>query len=47
MTFLEYVEALRLSRDFHSFLENLKYVRYFDGIIDFKKEDISSQTGMS
>lgn len=37
MTFLEYVEALRLSRDFHSFIENLKYVRYFDGIIDFKK----------
>lgn len=37
MTFIEYVEALRLSDDYVSFIENLKYVRYFEGIVDFKK----------
>ncbi|ODA43803.1 putative lipoprotein [Thermodesulfovibrio sp. N1] len=37
MTFIEYVEALRLSDDLSSFIENLKHVRYFDGIVDFKK----------
>ncbi|WP_353684872.1 N-acetylmuramoyl-L-alanine amidase-like domain-containing protein [Thermodesulfovibrio sp. 3907-1M] len=37
MTFIEYVEALRLSNDLNSFIENLKKVRYFDGAVDFKK----------
>lgn len=37
MTFIEYVEALRLSTSYSSFIENLKSVRYFDGIVDFKK----------
>jgi len=37
MTFIEYVEALRLSEDLNSFINNLKNVRYFDGIVDFKK----------
>ncbi|MGC8938871.1 MAG: N-acetylmuramoyl-L-alanine amidase-like domain-containing protein, partial [Thermodesulfovibrio sp.] len=37
MTFIEYVEALRLSNDLNSFIENLKHVRYFDGAVDFKK----------
>ena len=37
MTFIEYVEALRLSEDLNSFIENLRYVRYFDGVVDFKK----------
>ncbi|MEN2986261.1 MAG: N-acetylmuramoyl-L-alanine amidase-like domain-containing protein [Thermodesulfovibrionaceae bacterium] len=37
MTFIEYVEALRLSSDFYSFIENLKTVRYFDGVVDFNK----------
>jgi hypothetical protein len=37
MTFIEYVEALRLSEDLNSFIENLRYVRYFDGVVNFKK----------
>jgi len=37
MTFIEYVEAMRLSDSYSSFIENLKHVRYFDGIIDFKR----------
>ncbi|ACI21126.1 MULTISPECIES: N-acetylmuramoyl-L-alanine amidase-like domain-containing protein [Thermodesulfovibrio] len=37
MTFIEYVEALRLSNNFESFVENLKAVRYFDSIVDFQK----------
>lgn len=37
MTFIEYVEALRVSHNFFSFLENLKKVRYFNGEVDFKK----------
>ncbi|MCS7215052.1 MAG: DUF1460 domain-containing protein [Thermodesulfovibrio sp.] len=37
MTFIEYVEALRLSDNYNSFIENLKHVRYFEGIVDFKK----------
>lgn len=37
MTFIEYVEALRLSEDLNSFIENLKYVRYFERVVDFKK----------
>lgn len=35
MTFIEYVEALRLSNDNMSFIENLKKVRYYNGIVDF------------
>lgn len=35
MTFIEYVEALRLSHDLDSFLENLKRIRYNNGILDF------------
>lgn len=37
MTFIEYVEAMRMSDSYSSFVENLRYVRYFDGIVDFKK----------
>lgn len=37
MTFIEYVEAMRLSSDLNSFIENLKNVRYFDSVVDFKK----------
>lgn len=37
MTFIEYVEALRLSNNFESFVENLKAVRYFDSIVEFQK----------
>lgn len=37
MTFIEYVEALRLSNDFSSFIQNLRFIRYFDGIVDFTK----------
>ncbi len=38
MTFIEYVEAMRMSDSYSSFVENLRYVRYFDGIVDFKKK---------
>lgn len=37
MTFIEYVEALRLSNNFESFIENLKAIRYFDSIVEFQK----------
>lgn len=37
MSFIEYIEALRLSCNFKSFIENLKTVRYFDGVINFDK----------
>lgn len=36
MTFLEYVEALRLSYDYESFIHNLKRVRYFNGVVKFE-----------
>ncbi|MCX7988034.1 MAG: DUF1460 domain-containing protein [Thermodesulfovibrio sp.] len=36
MTFLEYVEALRLSYDYESFIYNLKYIRYFNGVVKFE-----------
>ena len=35
-TFLDYVEALRLSKDTDDFTENLKKVRYFKGDISYK-----------
>ncbi|MCS7163926.1 MAG: DUF1460 domain-containing protein [Thermodesulfovibrio sp.] len=37
MTFIEYIEALRSSNTYQSFIENLKYVRYLNGVVDFKK----------
>lgn len=37
MSFIEYIESLRLSCNFKSFIENLKTVRYFDGVINFHK----------
>uniref|UniRef100_A0A7C4ENH6 DUF1460 domain-containing protein n=1 Tax=Thermodesulfovibrio aggregans TaxID=86166 RepID=A0A7C4ENH6_9BACT len=37
MSFIEYVESLRLSFNFESFIENLKTVRYFDSIVNFEK----------
>ena len=35
MTFIEYIEAMRLSSSFSEFLAHLKKVRYKSGIIDF------------
>ncbi len=35
MTFLEYLEALRLSRDFYSFISHLTIIRYFESNINF------------
>ena len=35
-TFIEYIEAMRLSDSFESFLRNLKQVRYRSGIVSFK-----------
>lgn len=36
LTFLEYVEAMRISRSFSEFRENLQKVRYKDGKISFR-----------
>jgi len=36
-TFLDYVEALRLSVDIDTFISNLKKVRYFDGEVSYNK----------
>lgn len=36
-TFLDVVEALRRSSDYKSFSDNLKNVRYFDGIVTYEK----------
>jgi hypothetical protein len=35
-TFIDYIEAMRLSDSFESFLGNLKQVRYLNGIVSFK-----------
>jgi hypothetical protein len=35
-TFIDYIEAMRLSYSFESFLRNLKQVRYLKGIVSFK-----------
>lgn len=35
MTFLEYVEAMRLSASFNDFIHNLKRVRYKSGVVDY------------
>lgn len=35
-TFIDYIEAMRLSDSFESFLGNLKQVRYLKGIVSFK-----------
>ncbi|MCC7203155.1 MAG: DUF1460 domain-containing protein [Nitrospirae bacterium] len=36
MTFIEYIEAMRLSGSFKEFTENLKKVRYRDGEVSYK-----------
>lgn len=36
MTFLEYLEALRLSKDQETFIDNLRGIRYFNGIVSFQ-----------
>lgn len=38
-TFLDYVEALRLSQDFDSFVNNLRYIRYKDGEVTFLRRN--------
>ncbi len=35
-TFIDYIEAMRLSNSFKNFLGNLKQVRYLNGIVSFK-----------
>lgn len=35
-TFIDYIEAMRLSDSFDSFLENLKQVRYRDSVVDYE-----------
>jgi hypothetical protein len=35
MTFVEYIEAMRLSSSFPEFIANLKKVRYKSGVVDF------------
>ncbi len=37
MTFIEYVEALRLSRSFEEFKEFLRKVRYKEGVVSYSK----------
>jgi len=39
MTFIEYMEAMRLSRSFSEFIENLKKVRYHLGRVSFEKRN--------
>lgn len=36
MTFLEYLEALRLSNDQETFINNLRWIRYVNGIVSFQ-----------
>lgn len=38
-TFLDYIEAMRLSSSFHEFKENLKKVRYQGGKVSFEKRN--------
>lgn len=38
-TFIDYVEAMRLSRTLKGFRENLKNIRYQNGIIDYRKRN--------
>lgn len=35
MTFIEYVEAMRLSQDYKEFIDNLKKIRYKNGIVSY------------
>ena len=35
-TFIDYIEAMRLSDSFESFIRNLKQLRYLNGILSFK-----------
>ncbi len=39
MTFLEYVEAMRLSSSFSEFIRNLRRVRYRSGIVDYSSRN--------
>jgi len=39
MTFIEYIEALRLSNSFEDFKENLKKVRYKSGEVAFENRN--------
>lgn len=39
LTFLEYIEAMRLSDSFLDFKENLKKIRYKDRCVDYKKRN--------
>jgi hypothetical protein len=38
-TFVDYVEAMRLSSSFHEFRENLKRIRYRSGVVAFAKRN--------
>jgi|Deesub1362A_J573_1020465.scaffolds.fasta_scaffold00801_1 hypothetical protein len=38
-TFIEYIEAMRLSRSFNEFMDNLKRVRYKGGIVSFTRRN--------
>ncbi|MDO8282614.1 MAG: DUF1460 domain-containing protein [Thermodesulfovibrionia bacterium] len=38
-TFIDYIEAMRLSRSFSDFIENLKKVRYREGQVSFKSRN--------
>jgi len=38
-TFIDYVEAMRLSNDFHDFKRRLKFVRYRSGIVSYTKRN--------
>jgi len=38
-TFLDYVEALRLSIDLQGFIENIKKVRYCSGVVSYKSRN--------
>jgi hypothetical protein len=38
-TFIEYIEAMRISGSFNEFRENLKKIRYKSGVISFKKRN--------
>lgn len=38
-TFIDYIEAMRLSRSFREFMERLRAVRYRDGIVAYKNRN--------
>lgn len=39
LTFIEYIEAMRLSNSFSEFMENLKKVRYYQGRVAFESRN--------